>query len=692
MAVRSFTLRGNRGPTVGILVAWLEDSYHASIVAGALDAARDRGANLLCFAGGILGAGGRAERVFELISPENVDAVVILAGSIGNHIGAERMRAYCERFRPLPMCSIALDLEGISSVCVDNDVGMRKVLGHLFHHHQMKRVAFVRGPDANLEAERRFEVYRQTLAEAGIPFDPQLVAPGDWQPASGERAVEIFFDQRRLRVEDIDAIACANDFMALGVLDALERRGIRVPEKIALVGFDDVEEVRFTTPPLTTVRQPLHKQGREAVGLVLDQVRDGARAQKIVLSTELVTRRSCRCFARRGGLAGSTALAAPTKLGFDALLVGRRQLILADLARAARGAFSAAGTGWETRLLNALTDQLRGDPKASFVTTYEDMLRRLADAGVDLSICFEVAATLRRHLMSCVANERELRPFAEELLDDIGDLTGNFMERAQAWQRIHVQRRACALGQAGGAVLTTFDLDELARGVAESLPILGIASCYVFVFEPGGDPGRPSRRSRLVLAYDSGARGARRPEGLTYRADEIVPWDLLPAGGERSFSVASLLFHDEEIGLLVLQLGAADGYVYEALRDLFAAAIQGARLLGGQQQHASALGSVQQTLAAAILRCKAQGGEGLDPAALAAELEKAHLAVEQILTVPPPSSVASPGSSSGPRSQPGAPSSQGRPPVSGPPSSSGPLSSPRHPPYSPRLGPGSGKR
>ncbi len=343
MPAKTFSLQGGRGPTVGILVAWLDDSYHGSILGGALDAARDRGANLLCFAGGIVGAEGRRDRVFELISPENVDALVILAGSIGNRIGAERMSAYCERFRPLPMCSIALDVEGISSVCIDNDVGMRKVLAHLFLHHKMTRVAFVRGPEANPEAERRFAIYRETLGEAGIPFDPQLVVPGDWQLASGERAVAALFDERRLRVDDVDAIACANDFMALGVLDALEQRGVRVPEQIALVGFDDVEEARFTTPPLTTVRQPLRRQGREAVSLVLDQLRDGPRAQKITLSTELVTRRSCRCFARRGALAGPGALAVATKLGFDALLVGRRQLILADLSRAARGAFSAAG-------------------------------------------------------------------------------------------------------------------------------------------------------------------------------------------------------------------------------------------------------------------------------------------------------------------------------------------------------------
>ena len=111
MPGKTINLHG-RGPTVGFLVDWLQTSYQWSILGGALDAARDRGASLLCFSGGVIGTAGQRDRVFDLVSPENVDALVILSGTVGSHIGPERLRAYCERFRPLPMCSVAFDLEG----------------------------------------------------------------------------------------------------------------------------------------------------------------------------------------------------------------------------------------------------------------------------------------------------------------------------------------------------------------------------------------------------------------------------------------------------------------------------------------------------------------------------------------------------------------------------------------------------
>jgi hypothetical protein len=87
--------------------------------------------------------------------------------------------------------------------------------------------------------------------------------------------------------------------------------------------------------------------------------------------------------------------------------------------------------------------------------------------GPTVGFLVDVASTLRRHVLSCVSNERFLRPTAEELLEDVGELTGNFMERAQAWHRIHVPRRAVALGHAGGAMLTTFDIDDQRRRTCE---------------------------------------------------------------------------------------------------------------------------------------------------------------------------------------------------------------------------------
>ena len=581
--------------TVGFLVDALGDSYQWEILEGARDAARDRGASLLCFEGGAFHAADAQRRggLLSLIGPAAVDGLVVLAGAIGNEVGADALRAICERWRPLPMCFVALDVPGFSGVTVDNHVGAREVIGHLVVHHGLRRVAFVRGPEANAEAERRFAAYREVLAGASVPFDPELVVQGDFTFEAGRRAVATLLDDRARHVANLEAIACANDAMALGVLDALERRRIRVPEQLAIVGFDDIAEARFATPPLTTVRQPLRRQGREAVRMVLSQ--DG-RVENLVLGTEILVRRSCGCFSQR---AAAVPPSQPSQLGMEAMLVARREIIVADLARAARGAFGAAGAGWEGRLLTAFMAELamrsRGTgavgpslpvgiptgplrsavPSAGFVETYDDILRRLVAAGIDPAICYDVVATLRRHLLRCVGVDRRERALTEGLLEQMGELTGAVMERAQAWQRIDAQRRARVLGSAGAAMRAVFEHGDVARAVEDHLPALGIESCYLVSVE--GSQPRPT--ARLLLAYDAGGRAARRAGELSYRADEILPYARMTPHRDVAYAVAELWSRRGETVLLIVDLGQSEGYVYESLRHLFEAAVEGARLM-----------------------------------------------------------------------------------------------------------------
>jgi sigma-B regulation protein RsbU (phosphoserine phosphatase) len=231
-----------RGPAVsaesssiGVLVDFLEDSsYHWTLLRAATDAARDRGAHLVCFVGGVLGAphgeSGERNNVFELAHPKNIDALLLLSGPIGYRIGSDGLTRYCERFAPLPTCSIGIELDGISSVCIDNHSGMRAEMEHLITAHGIKRIAFIRGPELNAEADARYRTYLEVLQTSGIPFAPELVLAGDFIRGSGREAVCTLLDARKLPVHTIGAIVGANDVMALDAIEELAKRGIRVPE------------------------------------------------------------------------------------------------------------------------------------------------------------------------------------------------------------------------------------------------------------------------------------------------------------------------------------------------------------------------------------------------------------------------------------------------------------------------------
>lgn len=285
-----------RRPTIGLLVDHLEDRYQNTVLRGVADATEEHDVNLVCFAGGGLRSphrfGSQRNRIYDLAASENLDALLLMSGTLGNYIGPAEMAGFCDRLKPLPICSIAVALEGIPSILVDNATGMRQAVVHLIATHNCRRIAFVRGPKENEEAEHRYRVYRDVLQEHDLPFEEDLIVSGDFQRSSGQRAVTVLFDAQR---KPPDAIVAADDHMALGVIEALAEKGIQVPQDVAVVGFDDVEEARFTDPPLTTVHQPLYEKGRFATETILAMLRGENVADRLVMHTDLVTRASCGC-------------------------------------------------------------------------------------------------------------------------------------------------------------------------------------------------------------------------------------------------------------------------------------------------------------------------------------------------------------------------------------------------------------
>jgi DNA-binding LacI/PurR family transcriptional regulator len=178
----------------------------------------------------------------------------------------------------------------ISSVAVDNEEGAAAAtsyllgLGHRTVHH-------IAGPAANLDAQERVAGWRRALRAAGAPEPPVLA--GDWSAASGYELAGQQATQSQQRQEKVTAILCGNDTMALGVLRALAERGLRVPDDVSVVGFDDIPEAAYYTPPLTTVRQDFGEVGRQALNVLVERMQEASAAgPRVLVRPELITRQS----------------------------------------------------------------------------------------------------------------------------------------------------------------------------------------------------------------------------------------------------------------------------------------------------------------------------------------------------------------------------------------------------------------
>jgi LacI family transcriptional regulator len=195
--------------------------------------------------------------------------------------------------RRMPVVVIAgrRDEHELDVFAVDNLTGMTALVTHLIEHHRYRRLCFVTGPkDAPDAAERQIAFEEAVLA--GRDSTIEQIIHGDFSAGSGAAAARVLLDRRSMP----EAIVCANDQMAIGVLREFQRAGIRVPDDVALTGFDDVYPSRVVTPSLTTVSQPVRDVGTRAATRLLARIADPALPPRAeLLSTSAVIRASCGC-------------------------------------------------------------------------------------------------------------------------------------------------------------------------------------------------------------------------------------------------------------------------------------------------------------------------------------------------------------------------------------------------------------
>lgn len=270
-------LRQGRAMTIGILTQEVDSSFFTAALKGV--EARLAGSHFApLIVSGHWNAREEAERISLLIS-RRVDGIIILTGLL-----PEKQILGFAQAVPIAVVGRRLASDNVFSVAVDNVAG-----GHLATRHLVdlghRRIAHLAGPETHVDAIDRLKGYRSALKEAGIEADPKLIVSAGFEASGGLLAVNALIEAQR----PFSAIFAANDESAYGAQLGLYRRGIRVPEDVSLVGYDDLPGSGYRTPPLTTVSQPLFEMGRRAADALLEMLQ-GRKPQSETGEVRLVVR------------------------------------------------------------------------------------------------------------------------------------------------------------------------------------------------------------------------------------------------------------------------------------------------------------------------------------------------------------------------------------------------------------------
>ncbi|HWU28547.1 MAG TPA: LacI family DNA-binding transcriptional regulator [Microbacterium sp.] len=220
---------------------------------------------------------GIREGILDLVT-EGVDALCVIAPRESS------LQAVRQHAAALPTLVVKEEADALlHTVSVDQRAGARLAVGHLIELGH-RRILHLAGPPDWFDARARTAAWRDALEDAGLDAPDPVV--GDWSSESG------YLVGRALRLDGATAVFAANDQMALGLLHALAERGIRVPDDVSVVGFDDVPDARHYTPPLTTVRQDFTALGRLVIRELLTAIDGGQPGHRELIRPELVVRAS----------------------------------------------------------------------------------------------------------------------------------------------------------------------------------------------------------------------------------------------------------------------------------------------------------------------------------------------------------------------------------------------------------------
>jgi DNA-binding LacI/PurR family transcriptional regulator len=171
----------------------------------------------------------------------------------------------------------------------NNKEGVRDAVAHLLGHGY-KTIAFINGPEGLSVTSERLAGYREALQTAGVALRESYIVYGDFRHAGGMAAMTQLLDMPK----PPRAVVVANNLMTLGALQAIHERGVRIPEEMAVVGFDDMPWATSLRPPLTAVAQPAEELGKAAAQLLLERLQDRHRlVRHVILPTRLMVRASC---------------------------------------------------------------------------------------------------------------------------------------------------------------------------------------------------------------------------------------------------------------------------------------------------------------------------------------------------------------------------------------------------------------
>jgi len=575
--------------TIGVLASQVGRAWGAQFLAGVTDAAEESNVNLVHFIGGKLTpvAGDDPSKpsfgLYDLLKPDQFDGLLMTA-DVAYGVSAADLRTFRSTCVNLPIVTQSVPVEGATMFIPNNMEGMSTLLRHLIEEHGYKRIAFIRGIDGQIDADQRFQAYKDELKAHNLRFVEELVVDGDFTPESGRDAIQVLLDERQLRFQ---AVVAANDRMAFGALEALQQRGIRVPDDVAVTGFDDLREAQSLGVPLTTVRQSYYTAGKNAFQALLKRVNGDTVQRQVVTPTQVLIRWSCGCLPENV----RQAAVAPRDVAKTGKLENKREAAMRALLNSAgvteqdpslplyKDSF---GRTWDAFLLT-LNGKTTSD---EFLKTVNATIELLQKQNIPPSVWHNVISMMRRYALSGITSHTTML-LAENLFQQARLLAGELSQRWQAYRRLALEQQESVLQGFSFSMAPAMSIDEIGNAISEHFPSMGIGRWYVMFYSDVSAPqsisAPPPESYKLLFQYEDAKFEIPRKQA-SLGTGQLVPRGKTPEDHRYTAVVMPLTLARNRFGFMWVEMGPREWEIYVRIRNLVSSALLRTMLVSQKEQ------------------------------------------------------------------------------------------------------------